>query len=492
MLTIKEIFENINRYEKKTSKIHKKNETEILGFSPLLASAIGEYMNDSQINFLLRDGVENEKVRSFITLFDMAFEQVTPIEQNLIVFRGIKPPEGDFPGFYSTDKGFISTSVYLDTTGPFRGESCCLQIILIPKGSKVLFLPSSLSTLFKDEGEILLNRNSSFELVDEGNLQIENEDGELNTVKTVLLNYIPGDFVKPSKLEYCKILLKSKLKEWEYSNLDDWQKTKEDFKKFVTYFPDTCQMITRQNFKELLHLLLHHIQEKIFNILVEGLKYTINKWYDFYYILLESYPCLIKGDKHILLSEDKINMEIFHFLYKNYRSYQICWQLANLILEYGKNLSPFNTLIRLKIPGFQLHINNKINVLDLQTLYTLHPIAKDFNNVWYAIYHSNDDALLNFALTYQIPINEFMLTNNLLLRNLKLTVQLAKLPFTKSNMRSALINLWSHILSHNHIYTVQQLIDNGVPFVANDYLNALLESHVSSEIKSIIIPYINS
>lgn len=480
MLSISEILQNVSRYQNRSNKLHQKYANEILGFSPLITKAIGQYMNNSEINDILRKESERLKVDDqldlSVTLFDMAFEQITPIEKDLIVFRGIQPPlQEDFPGFYTSDKGYVSTSVTLDTTEPFRGESCCLQLILLPKGSKVLFLPNTLSELVEDEYEILLNRNSSFRLLESANFDFKNEEGEVNNVKTVLLQYVPGEFFKPDRIKYFKMLILNKLLEFRSFAPGDLH----DFKQFVSTFPDNCQMITRAQFKDLLQFFAKQIRNKILKI-NEMVKNSVYQWYLFYFILLETYPFLIKGNEDILSLEDRINMDVTNFLN------HLCWDLANIILQEGKSLSLFKTLVRFTVPGFRLDLKEGIDVSLLETLYALHPNARDFYNVWAILFRNFNEPLLNFAVTYQIPLNEFFLQPLVLLGNLTLTALLTRLPLTQERIRGPLINLWIYILSQNQIENVQNLKQHGIPFVANDYLSALLEVS-SPEIRSYIM-----
>lgn len=114
-----------------------------------------------------------------------AFDVIDPIEENITVYRGLKI--NDPKDFQQFDKGFVSTSLEIEVTENFvnKEKKCCVAEILVPKGSKALFL---INISEADEAEVLLsNKKGKFKIT--GIQYIENNNTIINVI------YIPSDSI---------------------------------------------------------------------------------------------------------------------------------------------------------------------------------------------------------------------------------------------------------------------------------------------------------
>lgn len=85
------------------------------------------------------------------------FEVITPLKEAITVYRGIKS--------YSVNLNrlscqFISTSLDINVPKHFMGDECCLMIITIPAGARVIPL-MNISTI-PDEYEVLIPENGTW------------------------------------------------------------------------------------------------------------------------------------------------------------------------------------------------------------------------------------------------------------------------------------------------------------------------------------------
>ena len=112
--------------------------------------------NYTDFNRRLRYGKEltDEQYIHFVNI-NFAFENVPPLETTITVYKGIIGKN------VFSDKAFISTSKYYDNTLKFAEtyNNCCVMEITVSKGSKIL--PLQILTQYKDEKEILLDRNGT-------------------------------------------------------------------------------------------------------------------------------------------------------------------------------------------------------------------------------------------------------------------------------------------------------------------------------------------
>jgi len=87
-----------------------------------------------------------------------------PTTKEMVIFRRTKSIAYiDDTNNYVVLKGFSSSSLSLEASKPYGGDHCCLKIIIIPKGSHIMSL--MLLSRYKDEYEVLLNRDSRFEFI---------------------------------------------------------------------------------------------------------------------------------------------------------------------------------------------------------------------------------------------------------------------------------------------------------------------------------------
>jgi hypothetical protein len=114
---------------------------------------IGDYTGNEyeDLNYRLRNGATlSEEQMYMVKILDKAFISVPPLENPIIVYRGIKS------NLISEILSYISTSQDIDQTKEFTGSQCCLLRITISAGSKIL--PIEYISEAKYEKEILLPR----------------------------------------------------------------------------------------------------------------------------------------------------------------------------------------------------------------------------------------------------------------------------------------------------------------------------------------------
>jgi hypothetical protein len=134
------------------------------------------------LNKLLQSGknITDPETLDVLNSLDYAFDKIPPLETSLTVYRGIniKSPED----MQINNLSFISTTYNKKSTHNFTGK-CCIIILTIPVGSKVLFL-ESISSL-PEEREVLLDRGGSFVIT--GVILPNDEERHVQ----ILASYIP-------------------------------------------------------------------------------------------------------------------------------------------------------------------------------------------------------------------------------------------------------------------------------------------------------------
>lgn len=488
MSKLTNILKNLKKIEKKTQKIRESECTKVLGISRQITRAINTYMNDASINHILRHDRSNSETDNFLRLFDIAFNTVDPIEEDMIVFRGIKPPEDDdgFPGFYGHDKGYVSTSASIQVPKFFMGETCCFQIIIVPKGTRVLFLPNNMGNLFKTEEEILLNRGARFELLEEGTMQSDEDD---DILKVVLLKYIPSKVDSHTKEELFKLYLLDAMDNIieEANNL----KLKDEdirFKNFLLDIPNTCQIVTRTKLKEYRDFVLDQLLKRLRSPLnVNIITYTC------FFVFFTTFPQYVLKDDDTLPLEDIINIKFVNYIEKIGKTKSEVWKFAFDNFYRGHN-SLLMSLFRTKYPNFRLSTIeslNKPSLEDLETIYALHPIPNDFMSLWNVIFYDKNENYLQFVVKYQIPINPF-LPFSFTSPNLEVVVYVSSLPYFKPQMIKPLEELWefyitsqfkldemekSRIQSRLQMFTIIDVLINAkVPFVHNRQIDHYIQN----------------
>ena len=165
-IDLKNIFQNEEENRQRTEDILYDNQKEIVAMPDSIKGAITDYTYTVSINRELRRGHGLFKTNAGILKnLDYAFSLIRPVQNDIITFRGIRDTEN----FYKSDLGFVSTATSTKTPMGFIGENCCLLVIVIPKGSKVLRIPGQIGH-FGDEDEILLYRNGTFSEIEDETL----------------------------------------------------------------------------------------------------------------------------------------------------------------------------------------------------------------------------------------------------------------------------------------------------------------------------------
>jgi hypothetical protein len=91
--------------------------------------------------------------------------------QNVVLFRAISQDAPRFQSYKTGDdadflnKGFVSTSISYDAAASFleADETCCMLVMLVPKGSRVLEVFDY--SAWSEESEVLLPHGSQFKIV---------------------------------------------------------------------------------------------------------------------------------------------------------------------------------------------------------------------------------------------------------------------------------------------------------------------------------------
>lgn len=185
---VKKQFSDIMSFDE---KVLEKNDLEVCSLPRECIDAIRNYTFTVQIN---RDFRGRERLlpnqRKMARYIDLAFNLVSPLESDILLFRGIQSPD---ESFYDTDLGYTSTAVDSKVADHFmKKANCCFFGIRIPKGSKVLRIKNV--GFFGDESEVILPRNAQF---------IKHATGKFDSgIKWFILDYKEHlDKVLPTKEE---------------------------------------------------------------------------------------------------------------------------------------------------------------------------------------------------------------------------------------------------------------------------------------------------
>lgn len=135
----------------------KKNHRKFIsGLDRNLKNSLEHYSRDStSINHTLRGRREpTEKIKNIISDIDSVFLQLDVLQTPLTLFRGIDDEK------YLNDIAFVSTSYEEEVAGAYSQDECCIIVINVPVGAKVIFIESISQN--KDDKEVLLERGGSF------------------------------------------------------------------------------------------------------------------------------------------------------------------------------------------------------------------------------------------------------------------------------------------------------------------------------------------
>jgi hypothetical protein len=163
---------------------------------PELIKSLNAYTGTyyKKVNSALRAGRKLvPSVKKIVDDIDSIFEMVKPTTREITVYRGVNS-ENDL-----LSHSFISTSYDPMVSYGYVNGICCLMVITIPVGSKVLFLESV--SKHRGENEILLSRKAKLKLtnvvqapkVKRLNMNIKNE---MERTEDLMLQDLTQYFVK--------------------------------------------------------------------------------------------------------------------------------------------------------------------------------------------------------------------------------------------------------------------------------------------------------
>lgn len=129
--------------------------------NPQKKKSVKEYTGEAyeSINKSLLYGTKlSAKDQIIVNDLDEIFKRVPPLEDDILVYRGVtvKHKFGVLAGFISTSYNFATAITFAD-----KQKQCCIFIIRVPAGAKVL--PVEDLSVTSNEGEILLPRSGYFE-----------------------------------------------------------------------------------------------------------------------------------------------------------------------------------------------------------------------------------------------------------------------------------------------------------------------------------------
>ena len=144
-------------------------------------AVLDEYVNGGESlwfnNYLRGNNLENlsdrdkERLRFKTATLNRLIKGAPRASQNMVMFRAISEDAPRFKRYHKGDdadflnQGMISTSLEFSAAIDFleEDETCCLLVILVPKGTRYLEVLSA--SAFSNEEEILLPHGSRFKIV---------------------------------------------------------------------------------------------------------------------------------------------------------------------------------------------------------------------------------------------------------------------------------------------------------------------------------------
>ena len=152
---------------------------EIVNSNKDLVKAINDYTGYQfkNLNAHLREGVPLTATEERVAhRLDSVFEELQPIKETLTLYRGIKQEDQ-----VQNKNAFVSASHTISVAERFVGKECCLLVITIPPGSKVLFIEDV--SRYPQEREVLIERKGAF--------AITLIDNDAYKVTKIFTTYIP-------------------------------------------------------------------------------------------------------------------------------------------------------------------------------------------------------------------------------------------------------------------------------------------------------------
>lgn len=119
-----------------------------------------------------RNNTEKVRILNTISKLDYAFDKAPPTKQEITLYRGLELP------YFTPDKrnksrlllnyrgrylGFISTSLDENAAETFARNKCCVLKIIVPPGTKLLYVASI--SEFAEEQEVVIPRKSILETI---------------------------------------------------------------------------------------------------------------------------------------------------------------------------------------------------------------------------------------------------------------------------------------------------------------------------------------
>lgn len=151
----------INIFKKQIQYLHKLDDKYINALKVYTGSGYLE------INKILRESNTitknnyDEKMIPIINLIDYIFRNIPPIEENIILWRGVKLHEKIITNF--VEKGYVSTTLDKSIAYRFSGQQkykCCLFEIFVPKGTRII--PVYTCSEISNEIEAILPRDGIY------------------------------------------------------------------------------------------------------------------------------------------------------------------------------------------------------------------------------------------------------------------------------------------------------------------------------------------
>ena len=116
--------------------------------------------NYKDLNRRLRQGIQLTQVQEMNAInIDSVFKLATPISQDIVLFRGMSVDLLG-PNESSIQPSFISCSYDEEAAINFTGDNCCLYIVLVKKGARIICLEAA--SIYGTEHEVLLPRLGTF------------------------------------------------------------------------------------------------------------------------------------------------------------------------------------------------------------------------------------------------------------------------------------------------------------------------------------------
>lgn len=120
----------------------------------------------------------HDRVQNRADAIDRVISSAPARESDAIVYRGGSMPDGLKPGDRFTDKGFVSTTAHREVADKFAadrgGQSLKIEMPAGTRAAPIDLVTHATGGGRGGEGEWLLNRGTTFEVVDNNTLRVVN------------------------------------------------------------------------------------------------------------------------------------------------------------------------------------------------------------------------------------------------------------------------------------------------------------------------------